>query len=198
MNEKTSHLLTIEVPLDNKEEQDNFSSSSMAKFNDYSQIFKSASTAFESPSFLYRERTGLGISIERGLTQQKLKRQERRHRFSDIDGRHLVKGGVCVTPYALLFTQDIDDTISNQTNYNSTTKQSVIEDLLIINKDELTSATNTASKSRLKLPSILPRQQTSSSFASNLTVTTFDKETNTRFPFSSRQNTFMKSISEIL
>ncbi|CAF3496897.1 unnamed protein product [Rotaria socialis] len=198
MNEKTSHLLTIEVPLDNKEEQDNFSSSSMTKFNDYSQIFKSVSTAFESPSFLYRERTGLGISIERGLTQQKLKRQERRHRFSDIDGRHLVKGGVCVTPYALLFTQDIDDTISNQTNYNSTTKQSVIEDLLIINKDELTSATNTASKNRLKLPPILPRQQTSSSFASNLTVTTFDKETNTRFPFSSRQNTFMKSISEIL
>lgn len=55
--------------------------------------------------FFQRVHTNLGISVERGLTQQKITRQERRHRFSNVDSRHLVKGGVCVTPYALLFTQ---------------------------------------------------------------------------------------------
>lgn len=45
------------------------------------------------------------MTIERGLNQQKITRQERRHRFGGIDGRRLVKGGVCVTPFALLFTQ---------------------------------------------------------------------------------------------
>jgi hypothetical protein len=48
---------------------------------------------------------GLGVTVERGLNQQKLTRQERRHRFSEIDGRHLAKGGVCFTPFALLSTQ---------------------------------------------------------------------------------------------
>jgi hypothetical protein len=45
------------------------------------------------------------VSIERGLTQQKLTRQERRHRFSEIDGRHLIKGSAYVNPFALLLTQ---------------------------------------------------------------------------------------------
>jgi hypothetical protein len=43
--------------------------------------------------------------VERGLDQQKKQRQERRHRFSGIDGRDLAKGGVCFTPFALLSTQ---------------------------------------------------------------------------------------------
>jgi hypothetical protein len=64
-------------------------------------------------------------------------------------------------------------------------------------KDDLPSKTNAPPKSRLVLPPIMSRQRTSSSFTSNTTATTaFDVETNNRFA-SSRQNTFMKSISEI-
>ena len=48
---------------------------------------------------------GLGLPVERDLSQQKLNRQERRQRFSDIDGRHLAKGGLCLAPFALLSTQ---------------------------------------------------------------------------------------------
>ncbi|CAF3442031.1 unnamed protein product [Rotaria sp. Silwood1] len=197
IDEKTDHLLTNEVTFVNNEEQENQESLSIANLNDYSLIFKSASTAFESSSLLWRESTGLGISVEQGLTQKKITRRERRHRFSDIDGRHLVKGGVCVTPYALLCTQDIDDTISTQNHHYSSSKQPVIEDLMLINKDELPSTKSAPSKSRLILPPIIPRQQTSSSFGTNVTLTTFDNETNNRFALPSRQTTFMKSISEI-
>ncbi|CAF0886081.1 unnamed protein product [Rotaria sordida] len=196
--EKTNPLLTDAVIPNNNEEQENQESSSFfANLNDHSLIFKSSSTAFESSSLLWRETTGLGISIEKGLTQQKLTRRERRHRFSNIDGRHLVKGGVCVTPYALLFTQDIDDTVSNQSHHYSTSKQPVIEDLLLINKDELPSTKSAPSKSRLILPPIIQRQPTSSSFGTNTTLTPFDTEINNRFILPSRQTTFMKSISEI-
>ena len=48
---------------------------------------------------------GLGLPVERDLSQQKLNRQERRQRFSDNDGRHLAKGGLCLAPFALLSTQ---------------------------------------------------------------------------------------------
>ncbi|CAF2653059.1 unnamed protein product [Rotaria sp. Silwood2] len=144
--------------------------------------------------------SGLGLPIERGLNQQKLQRQERRHRFSGIDGRHLTKGGVCCTPFALLSTLDIDDAISN-INYSSFQPKSiVIEELYMGNKNDLPSTTNLSSKNRLVLPSIISRQRTSSSFASNITSTPgtpFDVDTNNRFPLSSRQTTFMKSISEI-
>jgi hypothetical protein len=65
------------------------------------------------------------------------------------------------------------------------------------NKDDLPSKKTAPSKNRLVLPPILSRQRTSSSFASNTTAATpFDNEINNRFT-SSRQNTFMKSISEI-
>ena len=43
--------------------------------------------------------------IEDGLKQQKLARQTRRKRFSDIDINQLGYSGVSVTPYALLLTQ---------------------------------------------------------------------------------------------
>lgn len=57
---------------------------------------------------------------------------------------------------------------------------------------------NSPSKSRLILPPILPRQQTMSSFTTNVSRTTTGKDTSNRFRLSSRQTTFMKSISEIL
>ena len=43
--------------------------------------------------------------VDNDLKQKKIARQERRSRFGDIDGRHLAKGGVCFTPFALLSTQ---------------------------------------------------------------------------------------------
>ncbi|CAF4646133.1 unnamed protein product, partial [Rotaria socialis] len=118
----------------------------------------------------------------------------------EIDSRHLAKGGVCYAPFALLSTQDIDDGISNLSHHHLHPKSTVIEELYMGSKNDLTSITSETSKSRLVLPPIIPRQRTSSSFASNATSTTstaFDVDTSNRFPLASRHNTFMKSISEI-
>ena len=79
----------------------------------------------------------------------------------------------------------------------SSTKQATIEDLTIPDKNKLTLTTNAPSRTRLILPSIASRQRTSSSLKSNVTTTVLDNETNNRFTLPSRQNTFMKSISEI-
>jgi hypothetical protein len=130
-----------------------------------------------------------------------------------MDGRYLVKGGVCVTPYALLSTQvqisileififnyfikDIDENTSNQYQYQYSAKLPVIEELMIFNKDDLSSYMNAPSKSNLTLPSIISRQRTLSSFTSNVTTTPVDYDSNNKFTLPSRQTTFMKSISEI-
>lgn len=72
-----------------------------------------------------------------------------------------------------------------------------MDDLLLFNKDDLSSTTIGPSKTRLILPPIMSRQGTLSSFGSNGATTSVDNETNNRFTLPSRQNTFMKSISEI-
>ncbi len=71
-----------------------------------------------------------------------------------------------------------------------------MEDLLFVNKDELPSTTMGSTKSRLILPPIIARQRTSS-LLTNATSTILDNETNNKFTLTSRQSTFMKSISEI-
>jgi hypothetical protein len=67
------------------------------------------------------------------------------------------------------------------------------------NKNDLPSTTIVLPKNRLVLPPILSRQRksSSSSLTSNAT-TSLDVETNNRFALSSKQNSFMKSISETL
>ncbi|CAF1529734.1 unnamed protein product [Adineta ricciae] len=108
-------------------------------------------------SALQQSSIGLGITVERELNQQKLTRQERRHRFKDIDNRHLAKGGVCFTPFALLSTQDVDEAAVN-TNYQI--KPIVFDDFYKHSNDDGNPASSVSSKNRLVLPSITTRQRT--------------------------------------
>ncbi|CAF3733415.1 unnamed protein product [Rotaria sordida] len=197
ITDKINHLHVPEITV-NKEIDNKRPLSSTSQRSEATNISKTTASTLNRTTLPPRV-SGLGLPIERGLNQQKLKRQERRHRFSEIDGRHLAKGGVCCTPFALLSTQDIDDAISNTNYQNSQPKSLVIEELYMGNKNDLPSTTTTTSKSRLILPSIMSRQRTSS-FSSNITSTprtSLDVETHNRFPLSSRQASFMKSISEI-
>ncbi|CAF0961507.1 unnamed protein product [Rotaria magnacalcarata] len=196
--DKINNLPVPEIAI-NIEDDDKRPVSSISQHSEITNLSKVAGSILHRTT-LSPPVSGLGLLIERGLNQQKLKRQERRHRFSEIDGRHLAKGGGCYAPFALLSTQDIDDGISNLSHHHLHPKSMVIEELYMGSKNDFTSTTSETSKSRLALPPIIQRQQTSSSFESNgtsTTSTTFDVETNNRFPLASRHNTFMKSISEI-
>ncbi|CAF4611135.1 unnamed protein product [Rotaria sp. Silwood1] len=198
ITDKTNNLQVPEIAI-NREMDAKRPLSSYSQNSEATNISKITASTVNKATLPPRV-SGLGLSIERGLNQQKLKRQERRHRFSEIDGRHLTKGGVCCTPFALLSTQDIDDAISNVNYQNFQPKSIVFEELYMGNKNDLPSTTTATSKSRLILPPIMSRQRTSS-FASNITSipgTPSDVDANNRFPLSSRQTTFMKSISEIL
>ncbi len=72
-----------------------------------------------------------------------------------------------------------------------------MEDLLFVNKNDLSLNTMVQTKDRLILPPIITRQRTSSGLISSATSTTLDNDTNNKFTLPSRQSTFMKSISEI-
>jgi hypothetical protein len=63
--------------------------------------------------------------------------------------------------------------------------------------DDLPPAVIVPTKNRLVLPPILSRQPSSSSIVSSTTAATLDAETNHRFALSSKQTSFMTSISEI-
>jgi hypothetical protein len=69
--------------------------------------------------------------------------------------------------------------------------------MYIDHKDDLPPTVIVPTKNRLVLPPILSRQPTSTSLVSNTTATTFDGETNNRFALSSKQASFMTSISKI-
>ncbi len=69
--------------------------------------------------------------------------------------------------------------------------------MYIDNKDDSPSTVIVPTKNRLVLPPILSRQGTTSSLASNTTASTLEGETNNRFALSSKQPSFMTSISEI-
>ena len=64
-------------------------------------------------------------------------------------------------------------------------------------KDDPTSNNNPASKNRLILPPISQNRRTASSVTSNSANTLNETETTNQYGLPSRQNTMMRSISEI-
>ncbi|CAF1286705.1 unnamed protein product [Adineta steineri] len=151
-----TNLLLPEITVSNDEKNER---SLPPLANQNSKVTKTPeiSESASQNSTLPARTSGLGLSVERGLNQQKLKRQERRHRFSDIDARHLAKGGVCFTPFALLSTQDIDEASANASIQH---KAISFDELFADSKEELPSKSIAPTKSRLVLPSITTRQRT--------------------------------------
>ena len=84
-------------------------------------------------------------------------------------------------------------------NYSSSQpKLTFLGDMYMDNKDDLPSTAPVPHRAHRVLPPISSRRRSSSStsFASNAS-TAFDGETTNRFTLPSKQNSFMKSISEI-
>lgn len=77
-------------------------------------------------------------------------------------------------------------------------RQNTFDDIAINRKDDTPSNNGGQSKTRMILPPIVQNRRTASSVTSNSgTISTHDNDPNNLYSLPSRQNTTMKSISEI-